>query len=198
LFLTVLAVVALVVGSVPRTYAQIPAIPEPPIILYGTVTDESTSQAVAITTVAWQVTDGTTTRGYSPVGLPTTRVVDQNRASFYLLEIHQETRVLQSTGGPLSLQAGANGFDVKTRAPTYTLTAIINGSPATIRAVDGANTTPGTTSATINDCTPATQGRMMRVDLWIHEQTDPYLILRRRLFRRRQQPPSRPHRRPGR
>lgn len=154
--------------------AQIPAIPEPPILLYGTVTDKSNNQPVTISSVVWQVTDGTTNRSYSAASLPATRVVDQTGQSFYVLEVPQETRVVQSTsGGPITLQAGSSGFEVKSPAPTYTLTAIINGSMATIKAVDGASSPAGTASASISGYTPATQGLMMRVDLWINE--DPYL-----------------------
>lgn len=152
--------------------AQIPAIPEPPIILYGTVTDKTNNQPVTITSVTWQVTDGTANRSYSAATLPATRIIT-NGQSFYLLEVPQETRVVQSTGGPLTLQPSNNGFEVKSPAPTYTLTATINGSAATMKAVDSTSQPPGTTSATISDYTTATQGRMMRVDLWINE--DPYL-----------------------
>lgn len=153
-------------------WSQVPAIPEPPLILYGTVTDKSNNQPVTITSVTWQVTDGTTTQGYSAATLPATRIVS-NGQSFYLLEVPQETRVVQNGAGQITLQPGGNGFEVKSPAPTYTLTATINGSAATIKAVDSTSQPPGTASASISDYTPATQGRMMRVDLWINE--DPYL-----------------------
>jgi hypothetical protein len=153
-------------------WSQIPAIPEPPIIVYGTVTDKTNNQPVTITSVTWQVTDGTTTRGYSAATLPATRIIS-NGQSFYLLEVPQETRVVQNGAGQIFLQPGTNGFEVKSPAPTYTLTATINGTLATIKAVDSTSQPPGTASAAISDYTPATQGRMMRVDLWINE--DPYL-----------------------
>ncbi|MBL9145356.1 MAG: hypothetical protein JNM99_16885 [Verrucomicrobiaceae bacterium] len=164
--------VCLALGIFTGVHAQIPAIPEPPILLYGTVTDKANNQPVAITSVTWQVTDGTTNRSYSAATLPATRIVS-NGESFYLLEVPQEARVVQSAGGPLTLQSGSNGFEVKSPAPTYTLTATINGSAATIKAVDSTSQPPGTASTSISDYTPVTQGRMMRVDLWINE--DPYL-----------------------
>ncbi len=170
--LTVLAVLGLFACFILQTHAQIPAIPEPPIILYGTVTDKANNLPVTITSVTWQVTDGTTTRGYSAATLPATRIVS-NGQSFYLLEVPQETRVVQNGAGQITLQPGGNGFEVKSPAPTYTLTATINGSAATVKAVDSTSQPPGTASASIADYTPATQGRMMRVDLWINE--DPYL-----------------------
>jgi hypothetical protein len=153
-------------------FSQIPAIPEPPIILYGTVTDKTNNSPVSITSVTWQVTDGTTTRGYSAATLPATRIIS-NGQSFYLLEVPQETRVVQNGAGQITLQPAGNGFEVKSPSPSYTLTATINGTNATIKAVDSTNQPAGTANASINDYTPATQGRMMRVDLWINE--DPYL-----------------------
>ncbi len=153
-------------------HAQIPAIPEPPILLYGTVTDKANNQPVTITSVTWQVTDGTTTRGYSAITLPATRIVS-NGQSFYLLEVPQETRLVRNAAGQITLQPGSNGFDLKSPAPTYTLNATINGTAAIIKAVDSTSQPAGTTSAAVTDYTPATQGRTMRVDLWMNE--DPYL-----------------------
>jgi hypothetical protein len=171
-FLTALSAVAFLVGLALSSHAQIPAIPEPPIILYGTVTDKTNNQPVTITSVTWQVTDGTTTRGYSAATLPATRIVS-NGQSFFLLEVPQETRVVQSGAGQITLQPGSSGFEVKSPSPIYTLTATINGTLATLKAVDSTSQPPGTASAAISDYTPATKGRMMRVDLWINE--DPYL-----------------------
>jgi len=171
-FLTTLSAVAFLVGLVLPSHAQVPAIPEPPILLYGTVTDKTNNQPVTITSVTWQVTDGTTTRGYSAATLPATRIVS-NGQSFYLFEVPQETRVVLNGAGQITLQPSDNGFEVKSPAPSYSLTATINGSAATVKAMDSASQPPGTASATISDYTPATQGRMMRVDLWINE--DPYL-----------------------
>lgn len=152
----------------PSLHAQIPAIPEPPIILYGTVTDKANNQPVTISSVTWQVSDGTTNRSYSAATLPATRIVS-NGQSFYLLEVPQETRVVQNGAGQITLQPGGNGFEVKSPGSAYTLTATINGSIATTKAVDGSNQPDGTASAVITDYSPATQGRMMRVDLWINE-----------------------------
>ena len=153
-------------------HAQIPAIPEPPIILYGTVTDKTNNQPVTITSVTWQVTDGTTNRSYSAATLPATRIVS-NGQSFYLLEVPQDTRVVQNGAGQITLVPAANSFELKTPGPTYTLTATINGTFATIKTVDGTNQPATTTTVAFSDYTPATQGRMMRVELWINE--DPYL-----------------------
>lgn len=155
-----------------RSWSQIPAIPEPPIILYGTVTDKTNNQPVTITSVTWQVTDGTTNRSYSAATLPATRIVS-NGQSFYLLEVPHDTRVVQNGAGQITLAPAANSFELKSPSPTYTLTATINGTFATMKAVDGTNQPSTTTTVAFSDYTPSTQGRMMRVDLWINE--DPYL-----------------------
>lgn len=173
-FLTVFGGVVILAGSGSEADAQTPAIPEPPILLYGTVTDKITNQAVAITSVLWEVTDGTVNRSYSASTLPATQVVTQAGQSFYVLEVPQETRIIQSAGGPVTLQPGTSGFEVRSPAPTYILRAEINGQPATIRSVDGTSRPAGTTNVTINDYTPATQGRMLRVELWINDET--YLV----------------------
>jgi hypothetical protein len=81
--------------------------------------------------------------------------------------------LVQNGAGQITLQPWTNGFEVKSPPPTYTLTATINGTLATIKAVDSTSQPAGTANAAITGYTPATQGRMMRVDLWINE--DPYL-----------------------
>lgn len=147
------------------------AIPEPPVIVFGTVTDKTTNQPVAISSSLWQVTDGIVNQSYSATSLPATRMVTQAGQSFYVLEVPQESRIIQTASGALTLQPSTNGFEVRSPAPTYSLKAVINGQPATIKAVDGTTSPPGTTSATIGDYTRATQGRMLRVDLWVNDGT---------------------------
>ena len=154
--------------------AQIPAIPEPPLLLYGTVTDAATSQAVPITSIVWQVEDGTASATFSAASLPATRIVSESGESFYLLEVPFETRVVQDGAGQVSLTASGAAFELQDPSPTYTLTAIVNGQPATIQAVEGTPQPAGTTGQTFDNYTPATQGRMLRVDLFINE--DPYAV----------------------
>ncbi len=156
--------------------AQTPAIPEPPILLYGTVTDAATSQAVPITSIAWQVEDGTASATFSAASLPATRILSESGESFYLLEVPFETRVVQDGAAQVSLTSSGAAFELQDPSPTYTLTAIVNGQPATIKATEGAPEPAGTTAKTFNDYTPVTQGRMMRVDLFINEPIDPYAV----------------------
>ncbi len=117
--------------------------------------------------------DGTANRNYSAASLPATRVVNQSGESFYLLQVPFEVRSVQTGSGPVTLAASANGFELKTASPTYTLTATVNGQPATIRSVSGTPQPANTTAYTFNDYTPGTQGQMLRVDLNLNE--NPYL-----------------------
>lgn len=119
--------------------------------------------------MASQISDGTANRSYSAASLPKTRIVDQTGRTFYVLEVPYETGVIQTSSGAITPQPGTNGFVLRSPAPTYTITAVINGVPATIKSVDGIGMPSGTSSVAINDYSPATQGRMMRVDLWINE-----------------------------
>lgn len=152
--------------------AQIPAIPEPPIILYGTVIDKANNLPVTITSVTWQVSDGTTNHTYSSATLPATRVIS-NGQSFYMVEIPHETRIVQNASGQITLIASANSLELKSPSPTYTLTSSINGSAATVSSIEGADQPEGTAHVLIDNYSPTEQGRMLRVDLFIN--ADPYL-----------------------
>lgn len=153
--------------------AQTPGIPEPPLIVFGTVTDASNNQPVAITTVSWQVSDGGVTQNYTAASLPATRVVSTGGQSFYVLQVPFDSRVVQNGAGQIVLSPAAGSFELKAASPTYTLTAVINGQVATVKAVNNVSQTAGTPSYTFNDYTPPTQGRMIQVDLYINQ--DPYL-----------------------
>ena len=165
------AVFLLFVGS-DVVRSQIPAIPEPPILLYGTVMDGTTNQPVAITSVVWQVSDGTENRTFT-AALPTVKILEANGQSFYRLEIPMEMRSALTPTGSLTLTPSASGLPVKSPSPTYTLTAIINGRATTIKTVDAATQPANTPSVSFSDYTPATQGRMTRVDLTL-KPLDPY------------------------
>jgi hypothetical protein len=169
--LTVSAVVALLVGLVLQSQAQIPAIPEPPILLYGTVTDKANNQPVTITSVTWQVTDGTDSATFSSVSTPPSGIMMQGGQSFYLLEVPFETRVVRNgPGQTITLVRQGQALELKTPSPSYTLTPFINGRAATIRSVDGA---PASGAALTLTNSPATNGRMLRVELTL-PPLDPY------------------------
>lgn len=143
--------------------AQAPAIPEPPVVVYGTVTDGSTNQPVTISIVTWQVTDGTESATLSSVSAPPSRIVTQGGQSLYLLEVPFETRVVQAGAGKtITLTRNGQSLELKSPSPAYTLTPFINGRAATIRSVDGIPASGATLPLTN---TPATNGKMLRVDL---------------------------------
>ncbi len=163
----------LILGFCTSLFGLIPGIPEPPLILFGTVTDASNNQPVVITSVSWQVSDGSASQSYSAASLPATQVVSASGQSFYLLRVPFDTRVVQNGAGQIVLSPAAGSLELKTSSPTYTLTAVINGKAATVKAVNSVAQTVGTANYSINDYIPATQGRMVQVDLFINQ--DPYL-----------------------
>ena len=148
-----------------------PAIPEPPVVLYGTVTDSGTNQPVTISSVTWQVTDGTESATFTVTSAPPARIVMQDGQSFYLLEVPFETRVVQNGAGQtITLVRQGQSLELKTPSPNYTLTPFINGRAATIRSVGG---TPASGSTLPLSNTPAVNGKMLRVDLTL-PPSDPY------------------------
>lgn len=164
-FITVSAVVALLVGLVPQSQAQVPGIPEPSLLLFGTVMEAKTNQAVSVSTVTWQVSDGTVNNSFSAASLPATRTVSSGGESFYVLEVPFDARAIQTATSQIALTTRAGSLPLKTTSATYTLTASINGQAAKIAVVDGLAQAANKTSYTFNDYTPTTQGRMIRVDL---------------------------------
>ncbi|MEZ5326896.1 MAG: hypothetical protein R3F19_17745 [Verrucomicrobiales bacterium] len=153
-----------------------PGIPSSPIVLYGTVADATNNKTVAISSVGWQVSDGAESATISATSAPPTRIVNQSGESFYVLEVPFETRAIKdSAGQTLRLARNGQSLELKSPSPTYTLTATVNGLPTTIQSVDGVSVPANTTAYTFDDYTPVTQGRMVRVDLYINETAaDPY------------------------
>lgn len=151
----------------------LPAIPEPPAILHGTVTDGVTNQPVTITSVTWQVTDGTESGTFSITSTPPAHIVEQSGQSFYVLEVPFETRVIKTADGQsISLTRQGQSLELRSPAPNYTLTTFINDRAATIRSVDG-TAASGPALTISND--PATNGKMLRVDLTL-PPADPYAV----------------------
>lgn len=142
--------VILLAGFCAVVGAQIPAIPEPPLILVGTVTEAANNQPVVFASVVWQVSDGTANRSYSAASLPATRVVSDSGQSFYVLEVAFDTRIIQTASGALALPGNANALEVCSPSANYTLTAVVNGQVATVKSVGGGNQTAGTPAHTFN------------------------------------------------
>ena len=150
---------------------SVPAIPEPPVVLYGTVFDGGTNQSIVITSVTWLVTDGTESATFSAVSAPPSRIITQGGQSFYLLEVPFETRMVQNGATQtITLVRQGQALELKTPSPNYTLTPFINGRAASLRTVDGAPASGGTLPLTNS---PATSGKMLRVELTL-PPLDPY------------------------
>ncbi|MCI0541867.1 MAG: thrombospondin type 3 repeat-containing protein [Verrucomicrobiales bacterium] len=159
-----------------QTLLPPPGVPEPGLIIWGTVVNvNDPSQPVAITSVSWSVTDGTKTAVYTAATKPPTRIVPLDGQSYYVLEVPFDTR----TFGTIALAdpdtIGIQSFELKAASPpTYTLTPTINGVLATVRSVDGAPGSGG--SIPVSGFNAAVRGRVVRVDLAINPPTDPYEV----------------------
>ncbi len=143
--------------------ADPPGIPEPPLVIYGTVTDGGTNQPVTITSVTWQVTDGSESATLSAASTPPARVIIQSGQSFYLAEIPFDTRTVQNpVGQPLTLPRNGQSLELKSPGPGYTLIPVINGRRATIRSI---GSTPASSATLLLSNSMETFGRMLRVEL---------------------------------
>lgn len=167
----------------------VPGVPEPGLILYGTVTNIATGQPVTITSVDWMVTNslatGATTFALTGASRPATTITQKDGVTYYMVTIPFDTRTIGSGPGAVALADPAaaqpntdsseqyNSFELKTSsAPTYTLTPTINGLVANIKAVDGAPTSG--TSRNESGFTTGTRGKVVRVDLTINIPLTPY------------------------
>jgi hypothetical protein len=144
-----------------------PGVPEPGLVIWGTVVNQtSPSQAVAISSVSWSVTDGTKTAVYSAMSHPPTQIVNFNGQSYYILQVPFDTRQIGNVTLADPATVGINSFALKSASPpTYALTPTINGALATVRSIDGAPASSG--NFPVGGFTSATRGRVIRVDLGI-------------------------------
>jgi hypothetical protein len=161
----------------PRAVAQPaipPGVPEPGLVIWGTVVNQSdTSQAITITSASWSVTDGTRTAVYSAASRPPTRIVNVNEQSYYILEVPFDTRQIGTVTLADPATVGINSFELKsTSPPTYTLVATINGALASVRSIDGAPASGA--NVPVTGFTSGTRGRVIRVDLAIIPLADEY------------------------
>lgn len=151
-----------------------PGVPEPGLVLWGSVADASNpNQSITITSVRWSVSDGTKTAVYSAETRPATQIVRRDGQTYYVLQVPFDTRRLGAVNLSDPSSAGVNSFELQAATPpTYTLTPTINGVLATVRSVDGA---PASGSQVpLSGFSAAVRGRVVRVDLAITPQTDTY------------------------
>jgi len=169
-------VVLCVLSTAPPAAAQTipPGVPEPGLVIWGTVVNQTnSSQAITITSASWSVTDGTKTAVYSAASRPPTRVVSVNGQSYYILQVPFDTRQIGTVTLADPATVGINSFELKsTSPPTYTLAPTINGALATVRSIDGAPSSGA--NVPVAGFNSATRGRAMRVDLGIIPLADDY------------------------
>ncbi len=177
--LVALAVIAVCVPTIlPRATAQPtlvpPGVPEPGLVIWGTVVNQADpSQAIALTSASWSVTDGTKTAVYSAGSRPPTRIVNANGQSYYIVQVPFDTRQIGAVTLADPATVGIDSFELKSASPpTYTLTPTINGALATVRSIDGAPASGA--NVPLPGFTAATRGRVIRVDLAIIPLVDDY------------------------
>jgi hypothetical protein len=143
-----------------------PGVPEPGLVLWGTVVNQTNNQPITITSVTWTVTDGSKTAVYSAASLPPTRIVTLNGQSYYILQVPFDTRQIGIVTLADPATVGIDSFVLKSASPpTYTLTPTINGALGNVRSIDGAPASGG--NVPVPGFTSATRGRIIRVDLGI-------------------------------
>jgi hypothetical protein len=143
-----------------------PGVPEPGLVVWGAVVNQTNNQPITITSVSWSVTDSSNSAIYSSVSIPATRILNVNGISFYILQVPFDTRQLGSVTLADPATVGINSFILRSSSPpTYTMVPTINGALATVRSIDGAPASGGTVP--VAGFTSATRGRVIRVDLAI-------------------------------
>lgn len=166
----VLCFSAALAGSVVQGLAQSPhvippGVPEPGLVIWGSVVNvNNPAQPIAISSVAWSVSDSTNAFIYDAESKPPTRIVQQNGQSYYVVEVPFDTRTFGSVQLTNPSTVGIQSFELKAVSPpAYTLMPVINGLFASVRAIDGAPAAG--TNVPVTGFTSAIRGRVIRVDL---------------------------------
>ena len=105
---------------IPAARAQ--GIPEPSLVLYGSVLNTSTSQPLSSGQVTWLITNSTDTVSV------TATIIGVNTQFFYIAYIPLETRVV----GGQTFPSSTNTLGLPTVPTTCTRTALVGGTNATI------------------------------------------------------------------
>lgn len=138
-----------------------PGVPEPGLIIWGTVVSAlDNSSPVTINSASWDVTDGN--KHVILSGESYVRIVDKNT---YVLQVPFDTRTFNNA----TLEAPENSFELKSASPNYTLTPTINGEAAKIVKVEGS---PSSGESYRTSLTAAERGKVIRLDLAV--EIDPY------------------------
>ena len=173
---------AVTAGHVHAAPAIPTGVPEPGLILWGSVVNATnTSQQISIDSASWSVTDGTSIGTYTPLTRPPVRTFIQGNQSFYVLEVPFDTRRFGAIQLDDPVSEGVKSFPLQSSSPpTYLLTPTINGSPASVRFVDGAPSSG--TNVPVSGFTATVRGRVIRVDLAITPITETYEQWATRIF----------------
>jgi len=170
-----------------------PGVPEPGLIVWGTVVNATnTSQQIGITSASWSVSDGNNIAVYSQLSRPAVRTFNQSGQSYYVLEVPFDTRRFGAIQLADPASEGVRSFPLASSSPpAYLLTPTINGGLATVRSVDGAPASGGNVPVTGFNAT--VRGRVIRVDLAIVPTTETYDQWATRIFGSAGQPSASPN-----
>ncbi|MCW5550974.1 MAG: hypothetical protein KIS67_02290 [Verrucomicrobiae bacterium] len=135
--------------------ARAGGIPEPALILHGSVTNTSGASVLTIGAVAWSVAGGGSSTTVSAT------IANLNGQFFYLARIPFETRF----AGNLTFTPLPNTLPLTATPTNFTRIATVNGVAATLA-------TPASTNFTFSK---ADRGRIERVDLLVNLPVDPDL-----------------------
>lgn len=136
----------------------LPGIPEPGLIFYGRVNNAGSTAALAISNLAWSITEPGTGRIVQLTVGNGIEIVSHNSESWYIARVPFQTTVVAGLSiDPLP----ANTFALSSTAISYNRSAVtVNGSVAAIKTP-----TSATTSLPELGVSPTTHGKMERVDL---------------------------------
>lgn len=177
----ILAGLLAIAGALSAPAQPIPTgVPEPGIVLWGrVVSSRNPAISLPIQMVRWQVSAGTNVAVFDANSHPATRIRQINGQDYYLVAIPFDTRRLRAGSAEVSLShptAGRPSFELlPSTPPTYLCEATINGSPATVQAV---NSVPRSRELPagfeVLDFSLTTRGQVIRVDLSISPPTTSY------------------------
>lgn len=185
----------LIAATADRAHAAAlpPGVPEPGLIIWGTVVNTTNAaQPIGITSASWSVTDGNSNAVFTSQTRPPVRIFTQGNQSFYVLEVPFDTRRFGTIQLANPATEGINSFELLSSSPpTYILTPTVNGVLATVRSVDGAPS--GAASVPVAGFNTTVRGRVIRVDLSITPTTETYEQWATRIFGSSGQPAANPN-----
>lgn len=163
LYPTVMALMMLLLA--PKNFAQLPAIPEPGLLMYGAISNSSSGSLLTAASVSWTITGNNSTSS-----IPCT-IVAVNNQFFYLTKVPFETRHL----GSVNFTATTNVIAFNPAPINYTRSVLVNGASAVIAASSRGHL--GTFPFGASD-----RGSVERVDLTVSLATESFAQWSLRFF----------------